>query len=99
MKNKLINFRITHEFDAVLEYAWQSKKYLSKGIRSKSDLFRYAIIQVLETENKGFIKQFNKMKEIQNFMAWKDIGLDPTRAEPRILRKVKRFFNYKLKNL
>lgn len=93
MKTKLSNFRISHEFDAVIEHAWQSKKYLSKGIRSKSDLWRYSIIEVLETENKGFIKQFKNIKEVKEFVAWKNIGLHPIKPEPRILRKVKRFFN------
>ena len=96
--NKLSNFRISHEFDAILEHAWQTKKYISKGIHSKSGLWRYALIQMLERDNKGFLKEFKNIKEVKHYM-----GLQNPKAfiksEPRIIKKVKRFFGYNLRKL
>lgn len=95
---KLINFIISHEFDAVLQHAWQTKNYLSKGINSKSDLWRYAIIEILERDNKGFLKKFKNIKEVKNYLLLQDQKVI-IKSEPRIIKKVKRFFGYNLRKL
>jgi len=68
MKTKLSNFRISHEFDNLLEVMWRIKKYRDKGINSKSDLWRYGVLKTLESENKGILEHLKEIKEINNYL-------------------------------
>lgn len=68
MKTKLSNFRMSEEFNHFIESIWRLKKYRSKGIMSKSDLWRYGLLRTLESENKGLLKQFKGIPEIDEFL-------------------------------
>lgn len=68
MKGKLINFRISEEFNHLIESMWRLKKYRSLGISSKSDLFRYYLLKGLEADNRGLLKQFEDINEVNNFL-------------------------------
>lgn len=68
MKNKLKNYKISDEFNHFLESMWRLKKYRAKGIKSFSDLLRYGVLKTLESENKGILKQFKDIPEINEYL-------------------------------
>ena len=75
MKNKLINYRISEDFDVFLESMWRVSKYRDIGIKSKSDLFRYAVIKTIGKDF-GFdvLKKFNHVDEIHRFLNPKPVA-------------------------
>ena len=75
MKNKLINYRISEDFDIFLESMWRVSKYRDIGIKSKSDLFRYAVIKTIGKDF-GFdvLKKFNHVDEIHKFLNPKPVA-------------------------
>jgi len=69
MKNKLINFRISEDFDVFLESMWRVSKYRDLGIKSKSDLFRYAVIKTIGKDfGIDVLKKFNHVDEVHRFL-------------------------------
>ena len=69
MKNKLINFRISDDFDVFLESMWRTSKYRELGIKSKSDLFRYAVLNTIGRDY-GFdiLNKFKNVDEIHRYL-------------------------------
>ena len=75
MKNKLINFRISEDFDVFLESMWRVSKYRDLGIKSKSDLFRYAVIKTIGKEfGIDVLNKFSHVDEILKFLNPKPVA-------------------------
>lgn len=89
MKGKLINFRISEEFNHLLESIWRFKKYRALGVNSKSDLFRYYVLKGLEADNKGLLKQFIEVTEVNEFLNPNPVKNDETK---KMQNKVKEYF-------
>ena len=69
MKNKLINFRISDDFDVFLESMWRTSKYRELGIKSKSDLFRYAVLNTIGRDyGLDILNKFKNVDEIYRYL-------------------------------
>lgn len=68
MKQKRSVIRATDEFNIFLESVWRLSQFRAKGIESKSDLFRYAVINTVEKTFPGILKEFKHVPEIKEYL-------------------------------
>lgn len=93
MKNKLINFRITNEFDVFLESIWRISKYKKLGIKSKSDLFRYSVLKTIGKDlGVEILNEFKSVDEIHNYLNPKQI-----KEDLEIQKEINKYINKKMK--
>ena len=66
---KNINFRISEEFEHFLEGMWRTNAFRKIGINSKTDLFRYAVINSIgKIHGIKILKEFGNIDEINNYL-------------------------------
>ena len=90
---KILNFRISDEFDVFLESVWRTSAYKKIGVKSKTDLFRYAVINSIGKKiGMNVLKEFANVDEIHNYLNPK-----PNNDIPELKENIKEYFKNRKK--
>jgi hypothetical protein len=73
MKNKLLNIRVSEEFETLLNILIKTDKFLELGISSKSELIRYSLLVTI-SKSIGFdnLKKLKNIKEVESYFEDKE---------------------------
>jgi len=66
---KIMSFRISEEFEHFLEGIWRTNAFREIGIKSKTDLLRYSVLNVVGKQH-GIktLKKFDFVDEVNNYL-------------------------------
>jgi len=75
MNTKIFSYKTSEDFKHLLRNALSLYKYNKIEINERSDLINYALIRVIESDHKGFLKHFQDVPEIIEYEKLKKIRI------------------------